>query len=59
MKKYKAKKCKSCDYAKRKHQGKLFSVICARCKHKCNVPFKPVNSVPVFCKKCFKIIKGK
>lgn len=32
----------------------LFKVICAKCGKECEVPFKPTNNKPVFCRECFK-----
>lgn len=32
----------------------LFKVICSKCGVECEVPFKPTNSKPVFCRDCFK-----
>lgn len=32
----------------------LHRVICARCGESCEVPFRPTNSKPVYCRDCFK-----
>jgi len=32
----------------------LHRVVCARCGESCEVPFKPTNSKPVYCRDCFK-----
>jgi len=31
----------------------LYKVICADCNRECNVPFKPSQDRPVYCKDCF------
>ncbi len=31
----------------------MHKAICAKCKKKCEVPFKPTEGKPVFCKECF------
>jgi len=31
----------------------MHSAVCAECKQKCEVPFKPREGKPVFCKECF------
>jgi CxxC-x17-CxxC domain-containing protein len=31
----------------------MHSAVCAECKQKCEVPFKPTEGKPVFCKECF------
>jgi len=42
------------------HQGfgsetNMFKSTCSMCGKPCEVPFKPINGRPVFCKVCFKI----
>ena len=32
----------------------MFEVICDECGRKCEVPFKPTTSKPVYCSDCFK-----
>lgn len=31
----------------------MFKAICADCKKECEVPFKPREDRPVYCKECF------
>lgn len=31
----------------------MFQATCARCGNRCDVPFKPTGSRPVYCKSCF------
>lgn len=31
----------------------MFEAVCADCGSKCQVPFKPTGSKPVYCSKCF------
>jgi CxxC-x17-CxxC domain-containing protein len=31
----------------------MFQTICAKCGDKCEVPFRPVNGKPAYCKQCF------
>ncbi|OGW82842.1 MAG: DNA-directed RNA polymerase [Omnitrophica bacterium RIFCSPLOWO2_01_FULL_45_10] len=31
----------------------MFKAICAECKKECEVPFKPREDRPVYCKECF------
>jgi len=37
---------------------KLYKVICAECKKECEVPFRPSDGRPVYCKECFSRRKG-
>jgi CxxC-x17-CxxC domain-containing protein len=32
----------------------MHSVICSKCGVKCEVPFKPTNTKPVYCRDCFR-----
>jgi len=32
----------------------LFEVTCDKCGVKCDVPFKPTNNKPVYCRSCFR-----
>jgi len=32
---------------------KMFKAVCAECSQECEVPFKPTEGRPVFCKECF------
>ena len=31
----------------------MFKAICGECQKECEVPFKPRNDRPVYCKDCF------
>jgi len=31
----------------------MHKAVCAECKKECEVPFKPTEGKPVFCKECF------
>ena len=31
----------------------MHKAVCAECKQECEVPFKPTQDRPVFCKECF------
>ena len=37
----------------RQEDVQLFDAICSTCGKKCQVPFRPSNSRPVYCKDCF------
>ena len=50
------------DHGPRHHQGRqdggfrernFYKVICADCNKECEVPFKPGQGRPVYCKECF------
>jgi CxxC-x17-CxxC domain-containing protein len=32
----------------------MFQAVCVECGNRCEVPFKPVNGKPVFCRDCFR-----
>ncbi|MGB2879882.1 MAG: CxxC-x17-CxxC domain-containing protein [Candidatus Omnitrophota bacterium] len=34
-------------------ERKMYKVICAQCKKECEVPFKPAEDRPVYCKTCY------
>ena len=36
----------------------MHKAICSECKQECEVPFKPTDGKPVFCKDCYKKKKG-
>ena len=40
----------------RKDSGprEMHKAVCAECKQECEVPFKPSQDRPVFCKECYK-----
>jgi len=31
----------------------MHKAICSKCKKECEVPFKPTEGKPVYCKECF------
>ena len=31
----------------------MHKAVCSKCKQECEVPFKPTEGKPVFCKACF------
>ena len=37
----------------------MHKVICSECKKECEVPFKPTEAKPVYCKECYKKHKPK
>lgn len=39
-------------------ETKLYQAICADCNRECEVPFKPNQDRPVYCKECFSSRKG-
>lgn len=39
-------------------QREMFKATCADCKKECEVPFKPREDRPVYCKDCFSKRKG-
>lgn len=32
----------------------MHKVVCSECDQECEVPFKPTEGKPVFCKECFR-----
>jgi len=36
----------------------MHKAICDKCKKECEVPFKPIEGRPVFCKECHAKMKG-
>ncbi|MBI2444339.1 MAG: hypothetical protein HYV42_03820 [Candidatus Magasanikbacteria bacterium] len=32
---------------------RMFAAVCSKCGNRCEVPFRPVDGKPVFCKQCF------
>jgi len=36
----------------------MFKAVCAECNQECEVPFKPTEGKPVFCRDCYKKKKG-
>jgi CxxC-x17-CxxC domain-containing protein len=39
-------------------QREMHKATCDECKKECEVPFKPTQGKPVFCKDCYKKKKG-
>jgi CxxC-x17-CxxC domain-containing protein len=31
----------------------MHKAVCSKCKKECEVPFKPIEGKPVYCKECF------
>ncbi|MBU0533565.1 MAG: hypothetical protein KJ887_02050 [Candidatus Omnitrophica bacterium] len=31
----------------------MYKAVCAECKQECEVPFKPKDDRPIYCKACF------
>lgn len=36
----------------------MHKAVCTQCKKECQVPFKPTEGKPVFCKECYAAKKG-
>ncbi len=36
----------------------MYKAICAECKKECEVPFKPKDDRPIYCKECFAKRRG-
>ena len=34
-------------------QREMYKATCSECKNECEVPFKPRDDRPVYCKECF------
>ncbi|MFA6022670.1 MAG: CxxC-x17-CxxC domain-containing protein [Candidatus Pacearchaeota archaeon] len=43
------------DFAPRQNFGprEMHKAVCSECKKECEVPFKPAEGKPVYCKECF------
>lgn len=39
-------------------QREMHKTVCDKCKQPCEVPFKPTKGKPVYCKECYKKLKG-
>jgi len=37
----------------RREQREMHKAICSQCKKECEVPFKPTQGKPVYCRECF------
>ena len=35
----------------------MFKAVCDKCKKECEVPFKPTQGKPIYCKECFDVVK--
>jgi CxxC-x17-CxxC domain-containing protein len=36
----------------------MHKAVCSECNNECEVPFKPTEGKPVYCKECYKKKKG-
>ena len=62
---YDPKRCKACRQLKKANQSRgnknyskqLYDVICAKCGKNTQVPFKPVQGRPVYCRQCYQLIR--
>jgi CxxC-x17-CxxC domain-containing protein len=45
--------CRTIRKQQRNESRELFTVICADCGNETQVPFKPVNDRPVYCRACY------
>ena len=36
----------------------MHKAVCSECKQECEVPFKPTEGKPVYCKECYRKKKG-
>lgn len=43
---------------KRFGERKMYKATCAECGKECEVPFKPVEGRPVYCKECYRKKRG-
>jgi len=39
-------------------QREMFEATCSECGKKCEVPFKPIDGRPIFCRDCYSKKKG-
>ncbi|HHY45702.1 MAG TPA: zinc-binding protein [Firmicutes bacterium] len=51
-------RCRDCRAAKKRARGEggpreMYTVTCSACGRETQVPFKPRNDRPVYCKECF------
>lgn len=35
----------------------MHKAVCSKCKKECEVPFKPTEGKPVYCKECYSKVK--
>ena len=41
-----------------RRQTEMFNTVCSKCGNRCQVPFKPTGSKPVYCSDCFREIES-
>jgi len=52
------------DFGRRRFDGgrgedrQMFKATCSNCGKECEVPFKPTGSKPVYCRDCFRTMRG-
>lgn len=57
-------RCPSCRAARRQRMGgdrpqrEMFPAICSQCGVETQVPFRPSGDKPVYCRECYRRIKG-
>lgn len=53
-------RCPECRAARKRARGprEMFTVICAECGVETQVPFKPTDDRPVYCRDCFEKLRG-
>ncbi len=44
--------------SERRGPSEMFDVTCSKCEKRCQVPFRPTGSKPVFCSDCFRQNEG-
>lgn len=47
------KRCPECRAARKRRGKKFTTVVCAECGRETEVPFKPVEGRPVYCRECY------
>jgi len=35
-------------------ERKMYKAVCAKCGKECEVPFKPIEGKPVYCRDCYR-----
>ncbi len=61
-------RCPECRAARKRERGgapsggnrnrEMFSAVCASCGAETEVPFKPTNGRPVYCRDCFQAVRA-
>ncbi|MDO8509163.1 MAG: hypothetical protein Q7S27_05775 [Nanoarchaeota archaeon] len=46
------------DRSSERRTNEMYDAVCSKCHKKCQVPFKPTGSKPVYCSDCFKKVEG-